>query len=451
MSVPKNETETCYYCNVKIECRNHINTQKLNIEMKKQSLLLLLMILSITGYAQIKFEQGYFIDNNGIKTECLIKNVDWHDNPSQIEYKISEDDEAKIDYIRNIKEFAVSDLKYVKATVNIDMSSEELNHLSANKNPEFKEATLFLKHVVQGEANLYQYEEGNLIRYFYQVGDKDIEQLIYKTYRVTQEIVNGVAKERTNKIDKNNRYKQQLWTDVKCDNMKESDAVKTNYKKNSLIKYFVKYNACKDPNFVNTRKQEDRDLFNLTIRPGINFSSLKSNVDLSNFVINNNSRDISNFEDQSGLRFGIEAEFILPFNKNKWGIFIEPTYQSYKSELVIEYINFLGTNTRTYTVDYKSIELPIGLRHYMFLSDKSKLFVNAAYVLDFEFDSTFVLRNNSSTPIVNKLKSKTNIAVGFGYKYNDRYSIEARYATSREIGGIFDYSSFSVILGYSLF
>ncbi|EZH71911.1 hypothetical protein ATO12_04650 [Aquimarina atlantica] len=419
--------------------------------MKKQSLLFLLMILSLTTYAQIKFEQGYFIDNNGTKTECFIKNVDWHDNPSQIQYKMSEDAKVKMGYIRNIKEFGVSDLKYVRATVNIDMSSEELNHLSANKNPEFKEATLFLKHIVQGEANLYQYEEGNLIRYFYQVGDKDIQQLIYKTYRVTQEIVNGVRKERTNKIDKNNRYKQQLWTDVKCDNIKESDAVKTNYKKNSLVKYFVKYNECKDPSFVNTRKQEDRDLFNLTIRPGINFSSLKPNIDESNFVIDNSSRDIGDFEDKSGLRFGIEAEFILPFNKNKWGIFIEPTYQSYKSELVIEYINFLGTNTRTYTVDYKSIELPVGLRHYMFVSDKSKLFVNAAYVLDFEFDSTLVVRNNSSTPIVNKLKSKTNIAIGCGYKYNDRYSIEARYATTREIGGIFDYSSFSVILGYSLF
>lgn len=418
--------------------------------MKKQSLLLLLMIISLTSYAQIKFEQGYFIDNNGTKTECLIKNVDWHDNPSQIEYKISEDDEAKMGYIRNIKEFAVSDLKYVKATVNIDMSSEELNHLSTNKNPEFKEVTLFLKHIVQGEANLYQYEEGNLIRYFYQVEDKNIQQLIYKTYIVTQEIVNGVVKERTNKIDKNNRYRQQLWTDVKCDNIKESDAVKTNYKKNSLVKYFTKYNTCKDPNFVNIRKREDRDLFNLTIRPGINFSSLKPNIDQSNFFINNGNRDIGNFEDKSGLRFGIEAEFILPFNKNKWGIFIEPTYQYYKSELVTKNTTFLGINTRTYTVDYKSIELPIGLRHYMFLSDKSKLFINAAYVLDFEFDSALVVRN-SSTPIVNKLKSKTNIAVGFGYKYNDRYSIEARYATSREIGGIFDYNSFSVILGYSLF
>ncbi|WP_438426473.1 outer membrane beta-barrel protein [Aquimarina macrocephali] len=415
--------------------------------MKKQSLLLLLMIVSITSYAQIKFEQGYFIDNNGIKTECLIKNVDWHDNPSQIEYKIAEDAEAKMGYIRNIKEFAVSDLKYVKATVNIDMSSEELNHLSINKNPEFKEVTLFLKHIVKGKANLYQYEEGNLIRYFYQVDDKDIEQLIYKTYRVTQEIVNGVAKERTNKIDKNNRYRQQLWTDVKCNNIKESDAVKTNYKKNSLVKYFIKYNRCKDPNFVNTQKREDRDLFNLNIRPGINFSSLSLLDSYTNLFTK------SGFDDQTSLRFGIEAEYILPFNKNKWAVFIEPTYQSYKSDLKDKITTFLGTNTRTYTIDYKSIEFPIGLRHYMFLNDKSKLFINAAFVMDYELDATYsVTINDDSTPVtVIDMNTGTNVIAGFGYKYNDRYGIEVRYATNREIGNTFNYSSFSVILGYSLF
>lgn len=415
--------------------------------MKKQSLLFLLMILSLTSYAQIKFEQGYFIDNDGTKTECLIKNVDWHDNPSQIEYKLNEDAKAKIGYIRNIKEFGVSDLKYVRETVNIDLSSEELNHLSANKNPEFKETTLFLKHIVQGEANLYQYEEGNLIRYFYQVGDKDIQQLIYKTYRVTQEIVNGIAKERTNKIDKNNRYKQQLWTDVRCDNIKESDAVKTNYKKNSLIKYFVKYNTCKDPNFVNTRKQEDRDLFNLTIRPGINFSSLSLLDSYTNLYTK------SGFDNQTNLRFGVEAEFILPFNKNKWAVFIEPTYQSYKSELKDKSTTFLGTNTRTYTIDYKSIEFPIGLRYYMFLNDKSKFFVNAAYVMDYELDATYsVTINDDLNPItVTDMDTGTNIIAGFGYKYNDRYGIEVRYATNRKIGNTFNYSSFSVILGYSLF
>ncbi|MBG6133224.1 hypothetical protein IWQ47_004632 [Aquimarina sp. EL_43] len=417
--------------------------------MKKQSLLFLLMILSLTGYAQIKFEQGYFIDNNGTKTECLIKNVDWHDNPSQIEYKVNEDAKAKMGYIKNIKEFAVSDLKYVRETVNIDMSSEELNHLSATKNPEFKEATLFLKHIVQGEANLYQYEEGNLIRYFYQVGDKDIQQLIYKTYRVTQEIVNGVAKERTNKIDKNNRYKQQLWTDVKCDNIKESDAVKTNYKKNSLVKYFVKYNKCKDPSFVNTRKQEDRDLFNLTIRPGIIFSTLYDSKETGSIS------GLGDFESKTNFRFGIEAEFILPFNKNKWGIFIEPTYQSYKSNLEIEETTFIGTNTRTFTVDYKSIELPIGLRHYLFLSDKSKLFINAAYVVDFEFDSTFQEEINGITK-TKDFRTRTNVLGGIGYKYNNRYSIEARYGMGRKSGKIFStssysYRSFSLVLGYSLF
>ncbi|WP_271783511.1 outer membrane beta-barrel protein [Aquimarina algiphila] len=398
--------------------------------MKKLPLLLLLMILSVTGYAQIKFEKGYFIDNNGSKTECLIKNIDWHDNPTQIQYKITEDAKAKTGYIKNIKEFAVSDLRYIRVTIDIDRSSKDLKKLSDNKNPEFKEETLFLKHLVKGEANLYLYEDGNLRRYFYNVGDDNIQQLIYKVYRVS-----------SIQIDKNNRYKQQLWTDVRCDNIEESEAAKTEYKRKSLIKYFTKYNTCIDPSFVNIQKREDRDLFNITIRPGIDFSSVSTDIE-----------GATDFDNEIGLRFGVEAEFILPFNKNKWGIFIEPTYRSYTPEVVTQTTDFIGIiNTTKLSLDYKSIELPIGLRHYFFLNDKSKLFVNAAYVVDFELDSSFTSQLNDGVERDIDLKTKSNIIIGFGFKYNDRYGIEARYGTNREIGGFYNYKSFSVILGYTLF
>ncbi len=413
--------------------------QKLNIEMKKLPLLLLLMILSVTGYAQIKFEKGYFIDNNGSKTECLIKNIDWHDNPTQIQYKITEDAKAKTGYIKNIKEFAVSDLRYIRVTIDIDRSSKDLKKLSDNKNPEFKEETLFLKHLVKGEANLYLYEDGNLRRYFYNVGDDNIQQLIYKVYRVS-----------SIQIDKNNRYKQQLWTDVRCDNIEESEAVKTEYKRKSLIKYFTKYNTCIDPSFVNIQKREDRDLFNLSIKPGIGFASLPYR--------NRTSSNVGDFENKTTFKLGVEAEFVLPFNKGKWAIFIEPTYQSYDSNIETETNpSFTGTPTiRNYKVEYKSIELPIGARHYFFLNDKSKLFVNVAYVLDFEFDSTYSIQINAADPTSFDLESRTNVIGGVGFKYNNKYSIETRFATGREIYGRFNaqsynYKSFSVILGYTLF
>ena len=108
-------------------------------------------------------------------------------------------------------------------------------------------------------------------------------------------------------------------------------------------------------------------------------------------------------------------------------------------------------------VDYKSIEVPLGVRYYMFLNDKSKLFTNISYVIDFAYNSTiqFFRQDNS---MLNSLESKSrpNMAIGFGYKFMDTYGIEMRYCTSRNILGDYlywssDYRTISIVFGYSLF
>jgi hypothetical protein len=47
------------------------------------------------------------------------------------------------------------------------------------------------------------------------------------------------------------------------------------------------------------------------------------------------------------------------------------------------------------------------------------------------------------------------MAFGLGYKYNDKFSIEVRNQTNRELGSGFnwvaDYKTLSIIFGYSLF
>ena len=45
-------------------------------------------------FAQISFEKGYFINNANQKTNCLIKNQDWKDNPTEFEYKLDENSES---------------------------------------------------------------------------------------------------------------------------------------------------------------------------------------------------------------------------------------------------------------------------------------------------------------------------------------------------------------------
>jgi len=54
----------------------------------KKLFTFLLMLTACFTYSQINYEAGYFIDNNGKKTECLIKNVAWKNSPLNFEYKL---------------------------------------------------------------------------------------------------------------------------------------------------------------------------------------------------------------------------------------------------------------------------------------------------------------------------------------------------------------------------
>jgi len=145
--------------------------------------LLFLFIFSITGFAQINLEKGYFINNQGVKTECLIKNNDWRNNPVKFEYKIKEEDKSNIKTVELIKEFSVvGKFKFIRVTVDIDRSSSYIEDLSDKRQPQFKSEVFFLKELVSGEASLYQYVDNGLIRYFYSTNNSNIKQLVYKEY-----------------------------------------------------------------------------------------------------------------------------------------------------------------------------------------------------------------------------------------------------------------------------
>src|SRR5690606_38551156 len=109
------------------------------------------------------------------------------------------------------------------------------------------------------------------------------------------------------------------------------------------------------------------------------------------------------------------------------------------------------------SVDYSSIEIPASLRHYMFLGNNSKIFINASFVFDLNTKSSIdFIRNDGSVFNELEIETGTNIAMGIGFKQNDRYSLEIRYQTNREILGNYafwnsEYKTVSLIFGYSLF
>ncbi len=417
--------------------------------MGKKVIVILIIILGFHGYGQVNFEKGYFVTMGGEKTECLIKNIDWKDNPKEFIYKQALGGEEQTESISRVKEFVINGIsKYIKATVKMDRSSESIEKLTEDKNPNFKEETVFLKQLVEGKASLYRYEDGNLRRFFYQVNEGEIQPLVYKKYKSEQRYQNRTILA----VAKNNHYKQQIWSDLKCGDLSLKDAENAEYRTNSLIKYFVKYNSCVDPNFVLKRNTTQKDAFHITIRPGVNFSSLS--VDNSR----NNLRDID-FGGNTSFRIGAEIEYVLPFNNNKWSVFLEPTFQSYKAEKFITYFqSTLLTIETNVTADYTSIEFPLGVRHYFFLNDSSKLFVDGGLVIfDASIDSIIDFEDDRGMDLeIDGGETGSNFFAGFGYNYQSKYSVEARYGFGRELLGPFSglsssYNTFSLVFGYTIF
>lgn len=394
-------------------------------------------VFNFCCYSQAAFENGYFINKDDQKIDCVIENLDWKDNPTEFKYKLVGSVERKKADIYGVKEFGIHNIsKYIRAKVNIDRSSAALGGMTSDKNPVFREEQLFLKVIIEGNASLFLYEDGNLTRFFFQTENSEIKQLVFKQY-LTEE----------NSIASNNFFRQQLYLDLNCQNITIGDVEDIKYTLSRLKRIFVKYNVCSNSAYVDFDNTKNKDLFNLTIRPGLNISSLSiNNPDAT-------SRDID-FGTSFRFRFGVEAEFILPFHNNKWAVIVEPTYQSFWSSKRTEASNVSG-GTLVSTVDYRSLELPLGVRHYFFLKNDSKIFMNAAPVFDFSFNSSIQFTRSDGS-VINSLEmqSRFNMAVGVGYKHNDRYGVEIRYLTNREVLGNYlswnsSYKTLSLVVGYS--
>jgi hypothetical protein len=394
----------------------------------------LLVMFNFCGYAQTVFENGYFISENDERIDCLIENIDWKNNPTAFKYMIAGSAESKKAEIQNVKEFGLTNIsRYIRATVNIDRSEPVLVTNTYDKNPVFREEQLFLKVLIEGKASLFLYEDGNLTRFFYRT-DGEIKQLVYKEY-LTEE----------KNIMKNNLFRQQLYNDLRSDAVAARDLERLSYSQRHLERVFVAYNMSVNSTYIDFDTPKKRDRFNLNFRPGVNSSSLSIN--------SSSSSAEASIENSLGFRLGLEAEFILPFNNSKWAIIVEPTYQSFKESTTTNASNVAG-GTRTTTVDYTSLELPVGFRHYFFLSDESKIFVNAGVVLDFSLDSHIVFSRSDGSELSSlDVKSRPNFAFGTGYKYK-RYSFEVRYFTNRNVLSDYlhwqsEYKTFSATVGYS--
>ena len=390
--------------------------------MRKLYLYLLLLLSASAAYTQINYEAGYFIDNSGSRTKCLIRNQAWKNNPAAFEYKLSANGGIAKKTIQEVSEFSVGDgYKFRRYTVNIERSHNDPERMDDQKEPLWSKEMLFLKLLVEGKATLYSYEDGNLIKYFYSTGNHETaEQLVYKEYK------------KENNVLANAKFRQQLYM-LMGGEMEQFAKLK--YQKAPLIKLFEQYNGTNGGKTINLSEKQNKGRTNIRITAGISCSSLTA--------INNNTNASFDLGSKLSYRIGTEAEYILPFNNNKWSLFTEPNLQQYK--------NTAALKNYEWQADYTYLEVPFGARHYMYLSNDSGIFIDAAYVLAFNLGSSYIKYNNASMDI----ERTSNFALGAGYNYKS-YSAALRYSFKHGLLSNYvfwgtEYSSVSLTLGYRIF
>ncbi len=428
--------------------------------MKTKLLLLLMLAFTLQAIGQIKFEKGYIVDNDGIKTECLIKNYDWNNNPSKIAYKIGETGEVLNGDFTNIKEFKVDGAsRYVRVKTKIDQSTMDMAKLQRDRNPVWEEQTQFLKVLVEGKAVLYTYVSADLIRFFYSVSGSDVQQLVYKDWLFDK---NGMGNDL--KLATNNTYQQQLSVDVPLPQATSGSVTALSYNKSPLVKYFKKYNVAyavaetpatpateplvsNDINLNSNTSKSERNYLNIKLAPGINSNNLV--VDIRDKTATFYHADFGSF---TTLRYGLETEFVMPFNKNKWSVTLEGNYQKSKVESI---------NDKVYgyaSLDYTSVDIAVGVRNYYFINSNFKFFIDASLIVPVaDFNSKINLHIALKSDAITSslvINAPITFAAGGGCEYK-RLSFECRWYVPRnlivdETGWEGKHSCLSFILGYKI-
>jgi hypothetical protein len=378
-----------------------------------------LLFFSSILFAQNTFQSGSYIDQTGIKHEGFIMDLDWENSPTRIEFRDTQEGVSRFIDASYIKEFEITGYcKYIQYNGLIDVSTEGFGGSNLNGNPDWKPVSVLLKVLVESDASLFSYSTNEYTRFFYGVKSKEIktQQLVYKEYYLDTSETQLTA---------NFHFRQQLSNDLVCDSNNNAVLSKLRYNKKELVKYFIDYNKCAGAVVSETNKSSlahNKSKINYSLIIGVS----TANFEISKGI--NSSGYFSNkFSNMFTIPFGGEIEFILPINNNKWALYFQPTYQSFSDEETVigEY--------RPYTskLDFKSINLPIGMRHYMFLKNKdSKMFLNAAAGFNVDLGSEIMLLNQTDF-IFNTLVLGFNF--GAGYVLNNRYSFELRYNYSSSL------------------
>lgn len=376
----------------------------MNLQTTLTFLISFLFLINLSG--QDQFQAGYILLNDGTQIEGLIENRAWKNTPLYFRYKLNEEGKTNVVEVKEIKEISVPDqFKFVRRNVNAGFSGKSINDLNFEKKLELLPMSLLLEILIAGEVSLYYHKAKKSTLFFYQNAGQELEQLIYKRYKVSQ----GVKE--------NNRYKQQLWLNNRCDpNAPISDLDNLKYQEKSIRQYLMDYYNCigEKPEQVYQNNKGTKFKLNLSLSPGLSLINGNASFQGGQFT--------TDFEPRLLPRFGVDLEFVWPYNNGQWAILLEPNIYGFYQTAASA-----GTN---YEIRYLNLEIAVGLRHYFFLKNGDKIFINLLLQTPYATDFNSVIIVNETIDILTR--NGGGLALGVGYRKGD-FGLELRSYGNRQV------------------
>ncbi len=369
---------------------------------------LLFVVITVCGWsiamAQGKFHKGYLVDNVGNKSEVFFKKQNWKHLPEKISFKYFESSSYEEVDIKEVQAFGVNGEVFERFTVEMDMSAPKekgMNRLSRQRGMNYETATVFLRKVVEGKLTLYVYDRYDFVRFFVSGEQHKIEQLVYKEYMHS-----------SNQAAVNDGYKQQLINLMDCEDINTESVNYLRYDEKSLIKIFKKYYHCVDPNAVYEEKEVEK-IFYFNAIVGVGLTKLKMKSDYGSRA--------ADFPVSPELRLGVEFEYVVPYSNHKWGLFLAPSYHSFKKEMV--------QNGKDYKITYNSLEIAIGGKYYSHISKNTTLVFNMALDLDITFNSEYAPAKIEPLEV----SSAPTIQLGAGMRFKNKHGFDLQFIPARNI------------------
>ncbi|SDI14342.1 hypothetical protein [Winogradskyella thalassocola] len=383
-------------------------------------ILFVFLFITTSVIAQINYQEGYFITEDNKKISCLIKNEDWIKSPVNFRYKLTQSDEVKTSTISDVIEFAIlnTDIYYVRHQLSEDLNTPIVDKL------------VFLKVLIKGDGSLLEYVNKSSY-FFYQLNDNRLMYLSVPT-----------KKDKSKNVKASNLFRKELYKNLDCETFTVSTYNNLKYSRSDLTKLFLDYNSCKGSNSDNIYDNRYKAYLKFKVFGGINLHSSVSNTYAYDFGYNlppsggSGTVDVTNsgttieFGQQTNYSIGAEIEVFLGLNRNKWSVFTSPNYQSMSNLSGSKRIDYYSFN---YVVDVSSvsfIELPLGVRYYMNINEKTKIFTHLAYSNNVIVSSDYSQElEGASNNFEGKLASNTknfNAYIGVGLNY-DKFALGVNY------------------------